>query len=198
MNYTPKAKLSFKASTGDKFFQHMNASRGRVEDIEKSRLLEQSLRVEREKNKELEDRVQELICEMAMYERELVERKKEIQRLNFSLGNGAEKASIFKKVGVEDESADIEISKLSVQLQNHDHNQTNEEQFMSIQEFTQRFEPSPMDVLFVMLRMSEICQSMIEAGASYPLSPTNVFLALDDPDQPEKILVKIEKQHSSR
>ena len=39
---------------------------------------------------------------------------------------------------------------------------------------------------------------MLSSDIGYSLSPTNVFLILDDPDHPENIFVKIEKEKSPR
>lgn len=49
-----------------------------------------------------------------------------------------------------------------------------------------------MDILFIMLRVAEICESMFEKKIVYELSPSNVLLTLDDPAHPENIFIKIE------
>ena len=54
-----------------------------------------------------------------------------------------------------------------------------------------------MDILFVMLRITELAQNMVDNNKIYEIYPNNVFLALDDPDHPENIHAKIERDHSS-
>lgn len=53
-----------------------------------------------------------------------------------------------------------------------------------------------MDILFIMLRISELADLMINNGKIYGVFPSNVFLVLDDPDRPENIHVKILKQEN--
>lgn len=62
---------------------------------------------------------------------------------------------------------------------------------MSLKQFNSRFEPSLMDILFIMLRVSELSDIMINKNKVYGIFPDNIFLILDDPDRPENIHVKI-------
>ena len=125
MNYTPKGKLSFKG-TGDRFLQYgVGVSGGQTEDYEKSRFMEQGLKGEvereKEKNRELEGKVHELVCEIMGYEKELGDKKREVERLNVSLNKALElnknKLSNPKPETYEnDESRNIATSNLSVQF----------------------------------------------------------------------------------
>lgn len=48
-----------------------------------------------------------------------------------------------------------------------------------------------MDTLFIMLRVAELSQAMVDNGRICGVYPTNVFVVLDEPDHPENIQVKI-------
>lgn len=74
-----KSKFSVKGSTGERFLPNI----GVIESSEeKSRQYEQSWRVEKEKNKELESKVDELMEEINAYEEELMKKRKEIELLS--------------------------------------------------------------------------------------------------------------------
>lgn len=59
-----------------------------------------------------------------------------------------------------------------------------EDTYMSLKQFSQRFEPSLMDTLFIMLRVSELSELMVTKGKIFGVFPENIFLILDDPDRP--------------
>ena len=59
-----------------------------------------------------------------------------------------------------------------------------EDNYMSLKQFNSRFEPSLMDILFIMLRVSELSDTMINKNKIYGIFPDNIFLILDDPDRP--------------
>ena len=55
----------------------------------------------------------------------------------------------------------------------------------------QKFEPSLMDALFVMLRVTEIAITMLQEGRIKIIVPSDLLLQLDDPNKPQNIIVQL-------
>lgn len=100
MSYTPmnKSKFSAKANnSGEKFLPSINIPSADVD--ERARFYEQSWRMEKEKNRELENKVGELLEEMAAYEEELMSKRQQIERLNASIAQDKHYLSSYESKG---------------------------------------------------------------------------------------------------
>ena len=109
MSYTPKAKLSLKGKANK--IPHLNISRNPM-DEDKSRYLENSLRIEKEKNKMLESKVGELLGEVAAYEEELHFKRKEIEELNASRNPSVSRDKHSYEVNLKAEHEDNKAEKI--------------------------------------------------------------------------------------